>query len=70
MGNFWEYLFINLWIKNKWVRSGLGMAILFYPQEKLSEMECIGDTQTDWGFMIDADFFDASYLIDKRKKGE
>lgn len=54
--------------KNKWVRSGIGIAIPFYPQEKLDGMECIGDTQSDWDFMIDAKFFDASYLIDKRKK--
>lgn len=53
--------------KGKWVRGGLGTAIPYYPQEKLDTMECIGDTEKDWDFMIDPEFFDSSYLIDKRK---
>ena len=53
--------------KNKWVRSGIGTAIPFYTQEKLDTMECIGDTEKDWDFIIDP-FFDASYLIDKREQ--
>lgn len=53
--------------KNKWVRSGLGIAIPYYPQEKLDIMKCIGDTEKNWDFIIDP-FFDASYLIDKRNK--
>ena len=31
-------------------------------------MECIGDTEKDWDFMIDPNFFDSSYLIDKREQ--
>lgn len=53
--------------KTKWVRSGLGTAIPYYTQEKLDSMECIGDTEKDWDFIIDP-FFDASYLIDKREQ--
>jgi hypothetical protein len=53
--------------KNKWVRSGIGTAIPYYTQEKLDTMECIGDTEKDWDFIIDP-FFDASYLIDKREQ--
>lgn len=52
---------------NKWVRSGIGIAIPYYTQEKLDSMECIGDTEKDWDFVIDP-FFDASYLIDNRGK--
>lgn len=53
--------------KGKWVRGGIGTAIPYYSQEKLDTMECIGDTEKDWDFMIDPKFFDSSYLIDKRK---
>lgn len=56
-------------IKNKWVRAGIGIAIPYYTQEKLDTMECIGDTEKDWDFIIDP-FFDASYLIDKREQKE
>lgn len=51
----------------RWVRSGLGTAIPYYTQEKLDTMECIGDTKKDWEFVLDPGFFDASYLVDKRK---
>lgn len=49
--------------KNVWVRSGIGMAIPYYTQEQLSKMECIGDTEIDWIFIIDPNFFDASCLV-------
>lgn len=54
--------------KNKWIRSGLGTAIPYYTQKQLDTMECIGDTEKDWDFVIDPNFFDGSYLIDKREQ--
>ena len=49
----------------KWLRAGLGMALPYYPPEQLAQMECIGDTETDWDFHIDNLGIDASYLIKK-----
>lgn len=54
---------------SRWVRSGLGTAIPYYSKEKLDTMECIGNTEKDWDFLIDPNFFDNSYLIDKHKRG-
>ena len=47
----------------KWLRAGLGMVLPYYPPEQLAQMECIGDTETDWDFHIDNLGIDASYLI-------
>ena len=52
-------------IDEKWVRAGLGTALYYYTTEHLAQMECIGDTETDWDFHIDNLGIDASYLINK-----
>lgn len=53
--------------EEQWVRSGLGIAIPYYTQEKLDTMECLGETGKEWEF-VEGKWFDASYLIDNRGK--
>ena len=53
-------------IDKRWVRSGIGTALPYYPQEKLDTMECLGETGKEWEF-VHTDWFETSYLIDQRK---
>ncbi len=57
-------------IDKKWLRAGLGTALPYYSTEHLAQMECIGDTETNWDFHIDNLGIDASYLIKKRNRNE
>ena len=56
-------------ITQNWERGNIGMSIPYYTQEKLDTMECLGETGKEWEF-VQGEWFDASYLIEKRGKNE